>query len=388
MSARHIVVVGASLGGLRAVETLRRLGNDARITLIGDESELPYDRPPLSKDLLLGKVDAVGVRLTTHESLAALDIELRLGERAIRLDPVARRLTLDKGLVEYDDLVIATGSSARRLPQQRDLPGVYALRTLDDALELRQALGANPAVAVVGGGFIGAEVASAVRQLGLEVTIIDPLPVLMQRVLGDVVGARVTRFHGEAGVRLRLRAQVADLVGRQTVEGVRLANGILVAADLVMIAVGATPNTDWLLDSGLEVRDGIVCDEYLCAGPGVYAIGDVVRWHHPLYGASLRAEHWTYAVEHARAVAATLTGQPTRCASVPYVWSDQHGVKLQIAGRVQPRDEVRFVMDEPRRFLALTGSDSVQHAAVAMSAAGAFVRQQVRLAGQPPWPPP
>jgi NADPH-dependent 2,4-dienoyl-CoA reductase/sulfur reductase-like enzyme len=261
------------------------------------------------------------------------------------------------------------------------------LRPLDHAVGIRRAMQVGPRVAVIGGGFIGAEVASAACRLGLEVTIIDPLPVLTQRGLGDVLGMRMSEFHRDAGVGLRLRAQVVGLVGRQAVEGVRLADGTLVAADLVVIGIGTAPNIDWLVGSGLRVSDGIECDEYLCAGPGVYAVGDVARWHHPLYGESLRAEHWTSAVEHANAVAATLSGRPTVCASVPYVWSDQHGVKLQIAGRIRPGDEVRFLIDEPRKFLAIAGSKGVQHAAVAVNAAGALVRQRMKLADKPPWPP-
>jgi 3-phenylpropionate/trans-cinnamate dioxygenase ferredoxin reductase subunit len=254
-------------------------------------------------------------------------------------------------------------------------------------MAIRTALEARPRVVVIGGGFIGAEVASAACLLGLDVTIIDTLPMLMQRGLGDVVGARMSEFHRDAGVRLQLGTQVTELIGRHAVEGVRLADNTIVAADLVVIGIGTVPSTGWLDASGLDVRDGLRCDEYLRAAPGVYAVGDVARWHHPLYGESVRAEHWTSAVEQANAVAATLTGKPTVCGGVPYLWSDQQGVKLQVAGRVHPDDEVRFLLDEPRRFLAITGSRGVQHAAVAMSAPGALARQQMRLASGAPWPP-
>jgi 3-phenylpropionate/trans-cinnamate dioxygenase ferredoxin reductase subunit len=386
VSPRRIVVVGASLAGLRTVEALRRHGNDARITLIGDEEELPYDRPPLSKDLLLGKTDATGVRLTTEEHLADLAVDVRLGTKAVSLEPGERRLRLTDGALSYDDVVIATGSSPRRL-EGTDVPGVHVLRTLQDASAIRQALEAGPRVAVIGGGFIGAEVASAARMLDLDVTIIDPLPVLMWRALGDILGGRMAAYHRDAGVRLRLGRRVAGLIGRHTVEGVRLADGTTVAADLVVVAIGTTPNTEWLTGSGLRISDGIDCDGYLRAGPAAYAVGDVARWYHPLYMESVKAEHWTYAIEHADSVAATLSGRPEICAAVPYVWSDQHGAKLQIAGRVLPGDEVRFLMNEPRRFVAITGSNGVMRAAVAMNAPGAFVRLQAKLANKSPWLP-
>jgi 3-phenylpropionate/trans-cinnamate dioxygenase ferredoxin reductase subunit len=387
MSSRRIVVVGASLAGLRTVEALRRHGNDARITLIGDEDELPYDRPPLSKDLLLGKTDETGVRLTTEEHLTDLQVDVRLGTKAVSLAPRDRLLSLTDGALPYDNVVIATGASPRRLHQFVDVPGVHILRTLQDATAIRLAMEAEPRVAVIGGGFIGAEVASAARTLGLDVTIIDTLPVLMQRALGDILGARMAQYHRDAGVRLRLGTHVTDLIGRHTVEGVRLADGTAVAADLVLVAIGTTPNTQWLTGSGLRISDGIECDGYLRAGPGAFAIGDVARWYHPLFGESVRAEHWTYAIEHANAVAATLSGRPTVCVGVPYVWSDQHGAKLQIAGRIHPGAEVRFLADKPMKFLAVAGSHGVQHAAVALNSPGALAREQLRLAIRPPWPP-
>jgi NADPH-dependent 2,4-dienoyl-CoA reductase/sulfur reductase-like enzyme len=387
MTRERIVVVGASLAGLRTVEGLRRHGCEAQIILVGDETEVPYDRPPLSKDILLGAAEPEAVRLTSDQALTDLDVELRLGTRAVGLDVGARRLGLPDGDLEFDTLVIATGSSPRMLPGLPDLAGVHVLRTLDDALAIRRALEAAPRVVVVGGGFVGAEVASTARARGLDVTVVDTLPVLMQRGFGTVVGARVTEMHRAAGVGLRLEAFVAGLVGSERVEGIRLTDGSVVPADLVVIGIGTEPNTHWLAGSGLALGDGVMCDQHLCAAPGVFAVGDVARWAHPRYPEAVRAEHWTAAVEHAHAVSATLTGTPTVCAAVPYVWSDQHGHKLQIAGRLLPADELTWIVDEPDRFLVLAGSGGEQHAAFALNAPGQLIRQRMRLSGPAPWPP-
>ena len=387
MDTRDIIVVGAGLAGLRTVEALRRRGYPGSVTLVGEEVLLPYDRPPLSKAVLTGASEHTVTALTTADAVRALDVELRRGERAEALDVERHRITLSSGTLGYGQLVLATGSSPRRLPHLADLAGVYVLRTVDDAAAIRAALLAGPRVVVIGGGFIGAEVASSARALGLDTTIVDPLPVLMYRGLGPVIGARATALHRDAGVQLRLGTQVDSLVGDARVEGVRCSDGSVVPADVVVVGVGASPNTGWLDSSGLKLDDGVVCDEYLRAAPDVYAVGDIARWFHPLYGETIRAEHWTSAVEHADAVSATLTGDPTSCASVPYVWSDQHGVKFQIAGRVLPDDEVEWIIDEPGKFLAVTGSAGRQHAAVAMSAPAALIRERRKLAEQSPWPP-
>jgi NADPH-dependent 2,4-dienoyl-CoA reductase/sulfur reductase-like enzyme len=394
----HIVVVGAGLAGVRTAEALRRNGSDAVITIVGEEAGHPYERPPLSKDILLGKTEPDAIRLVDDAKLASLRVELRPGTRATALDPARRVLTLDSGAtLHYDELVIATGSRARHLPfGELDSPasGVHVMRTLTDSLALRAALADKPRVVVIGGGVIGCEVASAARALGLRVAIIDPLPVLMQRVVGDVVAGRIAAMHVEAGVTLHLGATVAGLeaeAGR--VAGVRLGSGEVVPAQLVVVGVGAVPNVEWLAGSGLTIEGGVLADEYLAAVgvSAVHVVGDVARWQHRGYAETIRAEHWTAAIDHAEAVGKTLTGTPTLVDAIPYVWTDQYGRRLQIAGRIDPGDDVVFAVDETepaRRFLALFGSNGVQHAAISLRTAPLLARHRLAMSsGEAPWPP-
>jgi 3-phenylpropionate/trans-cinnamate dioxygenase ferredoxin reductase subunit len=393
LPTQHIVVVGASLAGLRTVQGLRLRGSEARITLIGAERGLPYTRPPLSKEVLTGKAEPESTRLISAADFAALNVEYRDGTAARSLEVSTRTIVLEDGeTVDYDILVIATGSSPRRIPSLPELDGVHVLRTIEDALALKRDVDAAEAVAVIGGGFIGAEVASSVHALGKQVAIIDVLPVLMQRGLGDVLAERMTELHRAAGVTLHLGAGVAGLLGETKVEGVRLADGTVVPAEVVLVGVGASPNTQWLEGSGLEITDGVVCDEYLRAAEDVYAVGDVARWTLPDSDATessrtLRAEHWTAAVEHADAVSATITGTPTPPPTVAYVWSDQLGIKLQIGGHVAVQDEILFLLDEDGRFLAVTGSEGVQHGVIAVKAPAQFIKQKMKLAAGAPWPP-
>jgi 3-phenylpropionate/trans-cinnamate dioxygenase ferredoxin reductase subunit len=388
MSTQHIVVVGASLAGLRTVQGLRQRGSEARITLIGAEPGLPYNRPPLSKEILTGKAEPESVQLLSAEDFAALNVEYRDATTATGLDVASKTLTLQGGeTLGYDVLVIATGSSPRRIPSLPDLAGVHVLRTLDDAVALKRDIDAAQAVAVIGGGFIGAEVASSAYSLGKSAAIIDVLPVLMQRGLGEVLAKRMTQLHSDAGIALHLGVGVEGLVGAEKVEGVRLTDGTVVPADVVVVGIGTAPNSNWLEGSGLQIADGVVCDEYMCAAPDVYAVGDVARWAHPAFEHTIRAEHWTAAVEHADVVSATLTGHPTVMQTVPYVWSDQLGIKLQIAGHIAAEDEIEFVLDEDGKWLALTGSGGAQHGIAAVKAPGPFIKQKMKLAGGAPWPP-
>jgi NADPH-dependent 2,4-dienoyl-CoA reductase/sulfur reductase-like enzyme len=366
----RIVVVGASLAGVRTVQALRRAGSDAELVLVADEPGAPdgiaADRPPLSKAYLSGKA-AEAPGLLTAEALAGLGVVVRHA-RATDLDLDRRRVLLHGGEdLPFDALVVATGSSPRTVPGLEPRPGVFELRTAADAAAIRDACTEGARAVVVGGGFIGAEVAWTLHELGRPVTVVEPLPTLMVRGLGPQVGEAFTRRHAAAGIDLRLGAGVAALEGADRVEGVRLTDGTLLPADVVVLGVGTAPETGWLADSGLDLRDGVVCDEHLAAVgvEGVYAVGDVARWRNPRYDEDVRVEHWTNAAETAGVVAANLTGTPTRHEAVPYVWTEQLGGRLQVFGRVRPQDELRVVHgDLDGAFVAVTGGEGRLQAAV------------------------
>src|SRR6266550_970808 len=278
---RRVAVVGTSLAGLRAIETLRREGFDGAIVAIGAELHLPYDRPPLSKELLAGSAEPDDIVLR-KQGVDDLDVEWILGTAATALDAATRTLTLaDGATVGADGIVLATGSTPRRLPGQPDLDGVLMLRTLDDALALRSRLDARPRVVVIGAGFIGAEVAATCRERGLDVTVLEVLPQPMVRGLGTTIGAVCAAVHRDHGVDLRLGASVEALEGEGRVERVRLADGAVIDADLVVVGIGVVPVTDWLDGSGLTLADGVVCDETMLAAPGVVVAGDAARWPNP-----------------------------------------------------------------------------------------------------------
>jgi 3-phenylpropionate/trans-cinnamate dioxygenase ferredoxin reductase subunit len=374
----RVVVVGASLAGIRTVEALRRAGCDARVTVVDAAGAIACDRPPLSKEFLADPAVAARPLLTAGQ-LAGLDVDLVLGHRATALDTGGRRIELDDSRrLPYDTLVVATGSAPRTLPGLEPLAGVHVLRTDEHATAIRAALVGGARTVVVGGGFIGAEVAWAARALGCDVSIVEPLPTLMTRGLGPALGEAFARRHAAAGVRLRLGVGVSAIVGAGRVEMVRLSDGSTLPADLVVIGVGTAPQTDWLAGSGLEIDDGVRCDARLAAlgADGVYAAGDVARWDHPGYREPVRVEHWTNAVEHARIVAANICGHATVYGALPYVWSDQLGGRLQIVGRVRPTDEVRYVFggpDEPR-FVAVTGGPDGLGAVVGFDAVRELMR--------------
>ena len=358
-----VVVVGTSLAGLRAVQALRRAGYAGRVTAIGEESEPPYDRPPLSKEVLAGKWDALRTRLQRPDD-EDLAVEWRLGQRAESLDLAARQVVLAGGeRVSFDGVVIATGTFARRLPGAPPLAGIHVLRTLSDCLALRAELDRSPRVAVIGAGFIGLEVAATCRGRGLAVSVIESLAAPLERGLGATLGAYVGEIHRDQGVDLRLGAKVARLVGAERVEAVELEGGARIPADVVVVGIGAAPATAWLAGSGLELDNGVVCDATCrtTRAPFAVAAGDVARWPNPLFGASMRIEHWTNATEQVdHAVATLLAGEGGAApfAPVPFVWSDQYDRKLQIAGRLEGADETRVVDGslEERRFVMLFGS--------------------------------
>ncbi|MDD7941227.1 FAD-dependent oxidoreductase [Actinomycetospora lutea] len=363
-----ITIVGGSVAGVRSAEALRAAGYDGRLVLLGDDAHRPYDRPPLSKAFLDGSADLDAIGLLDDEDEAELDLDLRLGVSAARLDPAGGRVVLADGTdVATDGVVVATGGSARRLPGSAGVEGVHTLRTLDDALALRRALrDGAPRVAIVGGGFIGAEVASTCRAMGLEVTVLDGLPLPLAPVLGPRIARSCVDLHAEHGTDLRPSTAVAGLAtvpagDARRVVGVELGDGTTVKADVVVVGIGITPNTGWLDGSGLRVDNGVCTDAGMVTDlPNVVAVGDVARWGGtggP--GRGHRHEHWTSAGEQAAVAAANLlagrTGRPGAVFRPSgYVWSEQYGRMLQLAGHPSPDDRVEVVDGEPAdgRFVA------------------------------------
>jgi NADPH-dependent 2,4-dienoyl-CoA reductase/sulfur reductase-like enzyme len=341
-----VVVVGASLAGLHALEALRRHGYRGQLVLVGEEPDLPYDRPPLTKDFLCRSQSAEEIDLRPSSVYRELDVSLQLGRSAVDLDVGNRKVLLEDGQnVTYDGLVIATGATPRRLPGTDQLPGVYTLRTRADSMALRDELSRRPKVVVIGGGFIGAETASTSKALGCEVDLVEALPLPMSRALGDRVGAECAQLLHSHGVRLHCGQMVARLTGKDRVRGVELGDGTHLAADLVVVGIGVTPCTEWLEGSKLTIEDGVVCDERCIAGPGIVAAGDVARWYNPLFQEHMRVEHWDNAVQQGEAAAVALLrgGSAAPFAPVPYVWSDQLGVRIQVVGRPRPTDEVHLL---------------------------------------------
>jgi NADPH-dependent 2,4-dienoyl-CoA reductase/sulfur reductase-like enzyme len=381
------VVVGAGLAGIRAVQALRGKGYDAPITMIGAEPHLPYDRPPLSKEFLLGKLGPDDVRLVDDGAVTALDLDLRRGTRASGLDVGRREIIAGDERITFETLIIATGSTPRRLAAAGRLAGVHPLRSVDDAVAIRAALAAEARVAVVGGGFIGAEVASAARLLGLEVTIVDPLPALMMRGLGPVVGAALAERHRDNGVRVLLGRSVARIEGYDRVERLTLDDGSVLEVDVVVVGVGVDPAVGWLAGSGLDIADGVACDASLRAAPGIYAVGDVARFATP--DGHRRAEHWTNAVDQAAVVAAGITGTTARYAPLPYVWSDQLGTRLQVWGDIRTDDTLRCVHGSPgaAEFVLAADRGGQMCGVVALGARREAMRAQRLLQSGGPWPP-
>ncbi len=337
----HIVVVGASLAGLQAAQGLRRGGFEGLLTIVGDEPDYPYDRPPLSKGFLDGKVPEEKLRLRGAADPEALGVEWKLGVAGVALDAATRTITLSDGSeLRADGIVIATGSAPRRLPGF-DLPGVFELRTLADARALRGALEAGPKrVVVIGAGFIGAEVASTARGLGLDVSLIEAAETPLARVLDHAAGEAIADLHRGHGVDVRLGATVASIQAddRGAVCSVTMGDGDVLETDLVVVGIGCIPNTGWLEGSGLTIDNGVVCDETCLAAPGIVAAGDVARWPNGRFGGNLtRVEQWDNAIEQGTYVARRLLAlesgdevepyEPT-----PWFWSDQYDRKLQLAG--------------------------------------------------------
>lgn len=380
-----IVIVGGGLAAARTAEQLRRAEYTGPLTIVSDETHLPYDRPPLSKEVL--RNPAHDVILKPQEFYDDNDITLRLGSAATSVDTAAQTLTLaDGSVIGYDDLVIATGLVPKRIPSFPDLEGIRVLRSLDESAALRAHAATARRAVIVGAGFIGCEVAASLRQLGVEVVIVEPQPTPLASVLGEQIGALVARLHEAEGVQVRCGVGVASVSGTDKVETVVLSDGTELQADMVVVGIGSHPVTGWLDGSGIEVDNGVVCDGAgRTSAPHVWAIGDVASWRSEV-GHQVRVEHWSNVAEQARALVPALLGREAGAAvtTVPYFWSDQYDVKIQCLGEPAADDIVHLVEDDGRKFLAYYERDGVLTAVVGGGMPGKVMKARGKIAAATP----
>jgi 3-phenylpropionate/trans-cinnamate dioxygenase ferredoxin reductase subunit len=383
-SDKGIVIVGGGLAAARTAEQLRRSEFTGRITIVSDEAHLPYDRPPLSKEVLRKEVDDVALK--PREFYDEKDIILRLGAAATGLDATAQTVTLADGTVlGYDELVIATGLVPRRIPAFPDLEGVRVLRSFDESVALREHATEAQHAVVIGAGFIGCEVAASLRSLGVDVVLVEPQPTPLAAVLGEQIGELVARLHRDEGVDVRTGVGVAELRGDTHVEQVVLSDGTELTADLVVVGIGSRPATEWLEGSGIAVDNGVLCDE---AGrtsvANVWALGDVASWRDAT-GHQARVEHWSNVADQARVVVPAMLGQDVApVVVVPYFWSDQYDVKIQCLGEPEATDIVHLVEDDGRKFLAYYERDGVVVGVVGGGMPGKVMKARGKIAAATP----
>jgi len=347
---QRFVIVGAGLAGAKAAEALRDQGFPGPITLIGDELHLPYERPPLSKDHLTGKADRDGMTVHSAAWYADHQVELALGIGVSRLDREAHRVDLADGSSHrYDKLLLATGASPRKPPiPGADAPGVHYLRRIEDSESIKDAMNAATRLVVVGAGWIGLEVAAAARQAGVDVTVVESAELPLLQVLGPEVATIFADLHRAHDVDFRFGASVAGIAA----QGVRLADGTEIAADAVVVGVGACPNSQLAQRAGLHVDNGIMVNAALrTCDPDIVAAGDVANAFHPLLGKHIRVEHWANALRQPATAAATMLGREASHEELPYFFTDQYDLGMEYVGHVDPGgyDEVVFRGDKDRR---------------------------------------
>jgi len=383
-SDSKIVIVGGGLAAARTAEQLRRAGYSGSITIVSDEAHLPYDRPPLSKEVLRKEVDDVALK--PREFYDEKDIILRLGSAASSLDTAAQTVTLADGTVlGYDQLVIATGLVPRRIPAFPDLEGIRVLRSFDESMAIRQHASEAQHAVVIGAGFIGCEVAASLRSLGVAVVLVEPQPTPLALVLGEQIGGLVARLHRDEGVDVRTDVSVAEVRGQGHVDSVVLSDGTELTADLVVVGIGSRPATEWLEGSGVAVDNGVICDEAgRTSAPNAWALGDVASWRDPT-GHQVRVEHWSNVADQARVVVPAMLGQDVPSAVVvPYFWSDQYDVKIQCLGEPEATDIVHLVEDDGRKFLAYYERDGVVVGVVGGGMPGKVMKVRAKIAAATP----
>jgi 3-phenylpropionate/trans-cinnamate dioxygenase ferredoxin reductase subunit len=365
-----LVVVGAGLAGAKAAEAAREAGYDGRLVLVGDEDAPPYERPPMSKDVLRGEKPPESARVHDEGFYEEKSIELRTGQRVEELDVSARTVHVGDEVLPFDSLVLATGARPRRLDiPGAELEGTHYLRTAEDSTRLGAAIKGASRIAVIGGSWIGSEVAASARQLGAEVVIIEPSPTPLFGVLGAEIGRSFAQLHSDHGVSLRMGVGVSAVQGSSRVEGVLLEDGSVESADLVVIGVGAIPNTELAEKAGLKVDNGVVVDERLAtAVPGVLATGDVASAYHPRYGRHVRVEHWANALNQGAAAGRNAVSEPQVYDRLPYFYSDQYDLSLEYVGLGGKDDAVTVRGDrEGLRFLAFYQRDGRVTAALTIN---------------------
>ena len=384
------MIVGGGLAAARTAEHLRKSGYTAPITLVSDEPHLPYDRPPLSKEMLQdAQKNLVDVLLKPAEFYADNDIALNLGSAAQSVDTAARTLALFDGTVlDYDELVIATGLAPKRIPSFPDLAGIRVLRSYDEAMALREQAASARRAVVIGAGFIGCEVAASLRKLGVDVVLVEPQPAPLATVLGQKIGELIARLHRSEGVDVRTGVGVAgvraDDAGER-VTAVELTDGTVIDADLVVVGIGSRPATDWLVGSGVALDNGVLCDEVgRTSDPHVWALGDVASWRDAT-GHQRRVEHWSNVADQARILVAAALGQdPPSLTVVPYFWCDQYDVKIQCLGEPEATDVVHLAEDDGRKFLAYYERDGVLVGVVGGGMPGKVMKARAKIAAGAP----
>ena len=389
--AAGVVIAGGGLAAVRTAEQLRKSGSAGPVTIVSDEHHVPYDRPPLSKDVLQDASKGLGdIALRPAEFYAENDITLRLGSAATALDAQARTLTLADGTVlGFDELVIATGLVPRTIPSLPDLAGIRVLRNFGEAMALRELAAEAHRAVVVGAGFIGCEVAASLRRLGVEVVLVEPQPTPLATVLGEQIGELVARLHRAESADVRTGTGVSSVRGDDgRVSAVELSDGTVIDADLVVIGIGSRPATGWLTGSGvaLDERDGgVLCDEVgATSAPHVWALGDVASWR-DASGHQSRVEHWSNVAEQARVLVPVLLGQEKPVLTVvPYFWSDQYDVKIQCLGEPEATDVVHLVDDDGRKFLAYYSRDGILVGVVGGGMPGKVMKARGKIAAAAP----
>jgi NADPH-dependent 2,4-dienoyl-CoA reductase/sulfur reductase-like enzyme len=383
----RVVVVGASLAAVHAIEALRDNGFQGEIALVGAEPHLPYDRPPLSKEGLRAGPELDKLRLKEPAWYDERAVELYLGDAAAGLDVREGEMLLEGGRrLTFDGLVIACGSRARSLGRRDEVGPVHVIRSMTDAAALHEQLAPGRHLVVIGAGFIGLEVAATAREMGLDVSVIEMAPAPLTRVLGDEVGEWFKEYQAENGVDLYCGSVLDQVEAGAGGTKLRLRDGTVLAADLVVAGIGVTPATDWLEGSGVRLADGVVCDESLRASvPGVVAAGDVARWYNMLFDETMRVEQWSNAVEQGRHAALALLGETDVFASVPYFWSDQFDAKIRFVGRANAAEEVRVTRIGDASMVALFGRDGVLRGALCVNAPRQLARYRKAIQDQVPW---